>query len=225
MTVAHAVRVLVKDTRSFTSVRWTQRGFRRSQGSQPADSTQHNLMGQLDGTANPQTDSAAFAKAVWVTDGPDWFKGGTTLVVRRIRMNLDDWDAADREAREFALGRKSDTGAPLTGRAEHDPLDLGATDRNGFPVISEFAHVRLAHASNPADGIYRRPYNYDDGVSDVGLIFASYQADINRQFLPIQQRLADKDLLNKWTTPIGSAVFAIPPGCEGGSWIGSTLLD
>ncbi|MEV0131080.1 hypothetical protein AB0H83_21775 [Dactylosporangium sp. NPDC050688] len=25
-------------------------------------------------------------------------------------------------------------------------------------------------------------------------------------------------------TPIGSAVFAIPPGCEPGGWVGRTLL-
>ncbi|MBQ1015388.1 Dyp-type peroxidase, partial [Micromonospora sp. M51] len=49
-------------------------------------------------------------------------------------------------------------------------------------------------------------------------------ADITRQFLPIQRRLADRDLLNEWTTPIGSAVFAIPPGCPPGGWIGEQVL-
>jgi dye decolorizing peroxidase len=32
-------------------------------------------------------------------------------------------------------------------------------------------------------------------------------------------------LLNQWTTPIGSAVFAIPPGCQEGGYIGDTLLS
>ena len=45
-----------------------------------------------------------------------------------------------------------------------------------------------------------------------------------RQFLPVQHRLAELDLLNEWTTPIGSAVFAIPPGCEEGGWIGEQLF-
>ncbi|HEX2313050.1 MAG TPA: peroxidase, partial [Thermomonospora sp.] len=75
----------------------------------------------------------------------------------------------------------------------------------------------------------RRSYNYDEGLtadgrSDSGLLFASFQADIGRQFLPVQARLAEADLLNLWTTPIGSAVFAIPPGCAEGGWIGETLL-
>jgi dye decolorizing peroxidase len=30
--------------------------------------------------------------------------------------------------------------------------------------------------------------------------------------------------MNEWITPIGSAVFAVPPGCEPGGWIGQTLL-
>ena len=43
-------------------------------------------------------------------------------------------------------------------------------------------------------------------------------------FTPIQRRLDDLDLLNEWTTPIGSAVFAVPPGCDHGGYIGETLL-
>jgi len=76
----------------------------------------------------------------------------------------------------------------------------------------------------------RRGYNYDEGptgesVSDAGLIFISYQADVDRQFVPLQRRLDELDLLNQWITPIGSAVFAIPPGCQPGGYIGETLLD
>lgn len=45
------------------------------------------------------------------------------------------------------------------------------------------------------------------------------------QFVPIQNRLDELDLLNEWTTPIGSAVFALPPGCSEGGFIGETLLS
>ncbi len=77
--------------------------------------------------------------------------------------------------------------------------------------------------------MYRRAYNYDlppdgSGRADTGLIFASYQADVDAQFLPVQRRLAERDMLNEWTTPIGSAVFAIPPGCRAGGWIGEHVL-
>lgn len=42
--------------------------------------------------------------------------------------------------------------------------------------------------------------------------------------MPVQRTLAELDLLNQWTTPIGSAVFALPPGAEPGGWVGETLL-
>ncbi|GGO62548.1 Dyp-type peroxidase [Nonomuraea cavernae] len=225
ITVAHALRMIVKDARSFTRVRWSQRGFRRSAHAQAPGATQRNLMGQLDGTVNP-TD---LDRAVWITDGPEGLRGGTTLVLRRIRMNLETWDAADRVAREFTIGRRLDTGAPLTGRAEHDEPDFARLNRLGFPVISEYAHIRRARTEDPGLRILRRPYNYDEGVteagtSDSGLIFASYQADIGRQFVPVQRRLSEGDLLNEWVTTIGSAVFAVPPGCGPDGWIGDRLL-
>ncbi|MEU4547380.1 Dyp-type peroxidase [Nonomuraea dietziae] len=219
LTVSHALRMIVKDARSFTRVRWTQRGFRQSAGT-----VNRNLMGQVDGTANP-TD---LDRAVWIRDGP--LRGGTTLVLRRIRMELETWDAADRVAREFTIGRRLADGAPLTGRAERDEPDFEKVNALGFPVISEYAHIRRAHVSDPGMRILRRPYNYDDGLapdgrSDSGLLFASYQADIDHQFVPVQRNLAEADLLNEWITPIGSAVFAIPPGCSPSGWIGDSLLS
>lgn len=52
----------------------------------------------------------------------------------------------------------------------------------------------------------------------------SFQADPLAQFVPVQRRLDELDLLNTWTTPTGSAVFAVPPGCEEGGFVGETLL-
>lgn len=118
---------------------------------------------------------------------------------------------------------------PLTGTAEHDEPDFDAKTAIGFPVIPEFSHVRRARPEDAAQRIFRRAYNYDERpadaeVSDSGLVFVSFQADVDGQFVPIQRRLDDLDLLNEWTTPIGSAVFAVPPGCAPGGYIGETLL-
>ncbi|KAB1911670.1 Dyp-type peroxidase [Micromonospora sp. AMSO31t] len=227
LTVAHAQRVLIKDSRPFATVRWVQQGFRRAAGTEPGR-TQRNLFGQLDGTANPAP-GAALDAAVWAPDGPDWLRDSTTLVVRRISMNLETWDLLGRTDRELAVGRRLDTGAPLTGAAEHDEPDFAATGPDGLTVIPDFSHLTRARVTDDRLKILRRPYNYDgiptpEGHADSGLIFTSYQADITRQFLPIQRRLAERDLLNEWTTPIGSAVFAIPPGCPDGGWIGQQLL-
>ena len=38
-------------------------------------------------------------------------------------------------------------------------------------------------------------------------------------------RLAQADALNTWTRPIGSAVFAIPPGVHDGQFLGQGLFE
>ena len=95
--------------------------------------------------------------------------------------------------------------------------------------------------NKPWERILRRGYNYDEsvfnasgfsehrqisgGISDAGLIFVAYQADPVAQFVPIQKRLEQLDMLNTWTVPVGSAVFAIPAGVrEEGGYIGESLF-
>ncbi|GAA2524335.1 peroxidase [Winogradskya humida] len=221
LTVTHTQRMLIKDARPFAAVRWVQQGFRRSPGVQSPEHTQRNVLGQLDGTANPR--GPAIDPAVWNADG------STQLVVRRIRAEIEKWDLLSVTDKENAVGRRMATGAPLSGTDEHDEPDFTALDDAGLPKIPDFSHVTRAHVTDPAMKILRRPYNYDGvpnalGHPDAGLIFAAFQRDIARQFVPIQQRLADKDLLNEWITPIGSAVFAVPPGCREGGWIGEQVL-
>ncbi len=221
LTVSHSLRMLTKDLRSFASIRWVQRGFHDAA---PTD-TPRNLFGQKDGTVNPAAESDDFDASVWINEGP--WAGGTTLVVRRIRMEMDTWDTLDRSAMDEVVGRRLDTGAPLTGEHEHDIADLGATNKFGLPVIREGAHIRLARADTPQQQLLRRPYNYDDSSAestDMGLIFLSYQANLAAQFIPVQQRLAESDLLNEWTTPVGSAVFAVLPGCAEGQVLGDGVL-
>lgn len=227
--VSHAQRMLVKSARPFASVRWVQPGFTHSPGTHPPGSTPRNLMGQVDGTENPAPGTAAFDQIVWTPAGPDWVRGGTGMVLRRIRMELDTWDAMERSGKEQVIGRTLANGAPLTGTEERDPPDFDAVGEDGLAVIPEFAHIRMAHSDSPDMKFLRRPFSYDagllpDGRPDVGLLFAAYAADLTGQFLPIQQRLADQDLLNTWTTPVGSAVFALPPGCRPGGFLGETLL-
>ncbi|PFG36720.1 dye decolorizing peroxidase [Flavimobilis soli] len=227
LTVAHAVRMLLKDTRRFATVRWTQAGFRRARGSEASTTTMRNLFGQVDGTVNPEPGTADFDEVVWSRDG--WLAGGTSMVVRRIAMNLDTWDKLDRDGREQSVGRLLANGAPLTGTQEHDEPDFEATTPLGFPVIPEFSHVRRARSDDPRERIFRRSYNYDDAprgeeISASGLVFIACQADVDAQYVPLQRRLDELDLLNEWTTPIGSAVFAIPPGCAEGGFVGETLL-
>lgn len=262
LTVAHAARMLLKDARAFMDVAWSRTAFRRAYGSDPLGTTQRNLFGQVDGTANPGPTSEDFARLVWgestgqatavfsargepprdlASDYPAWLRGGTTLVLRDIAMDMETWDEADRPAREFSVGRDLAGGAPLTGTAEHDVPELTAVDQRGLTVISPASHVaRSRNEAKPEEQIFRRVYNYHAvptastaatgptgslAVSAAGLMFASYQASIDRQFLPIQRRLDQVDLLNQWTAPIGSTVWAIPPGVAEGEYIGQSLFE
>ncbi|MDN5894162.1 MAG: Dyp-type peroxidase [Nocardioides sp.] len=235
MTVSHALRLLTKDARTFVTVRWVQRGFRHSAAAAGTGASMRNLMGQVDGTRN--LDTAAESSLFWIGDRsrewfgaqPDWITGGTSQVVRRIAMHLDTWDELDRTGREQAIGRRLHNGAPLTGSHENDEPDLEALNDLGLEVIEPFAHIRRARSDDPRQRFLRRPYNYDEPppagqLSSSGLIFATYQADIDHQYVPIQRRLDELDLLNTWTTPIGSAVFAIPPGCRKGEYLAQSLL-
>ena len=62
----------------------------------------------------------------------------------------------------ISVGRKLDTGAPLTGTDEHDPADFTAMNEVGLPVIPAESHIARAHSRNRSETILRRPYNYDD---------------------------------------------------------------
>lgn len=229
VTISHAVRVLLGDTGPFATVRWVQRGFHRPVGTAPVGITGRNLMGQVDGTENPVPGTEDFDRVVWITDGPEWLHGGTAVLVRRIAMDLGTWGVLGVGAKEQAIGRRLADGAPLTGGTERTAPDFEAVDDNGFLVIPPTAHVRLAHATSPVERFLRRPYNYDDGVdaqgrADAGLLFVAMMADPIAQYVPVQRRLEQADVLNIWTTPIGSAVFAVPPGCAPGEHLGQQLL-
>jgi dye decolorizing peroxidase len=217
LTLAHARRMILKDSRAFADVRWIQDGFRRATGDDGV--SMRNVLGQVDGTVNPTEADPSFADVVWAGRGTGpAFAGGTFMVVRRIRAQMESWDRVGREGKELAVGRRLDSGAPLTGTAEHDPPDMDATDDRGLPVIDPASHLARARPREPGERILRRPYNYvvpdpsRPHGEDAGLVFVAFCGDVDRQFVPIQQRLAEQDRLNEWVTTIGSAVYAVPPG-------------
>ncbi|MDO5678514.1 MAG: Dyp-type peroxidase, partial [Propionibacteriaceae bacterium] len=227
-TVAHATRRFITDAAPFATRRWSQRGFWRSVDATGAAVTGRNLFGQIDGSGNPRDELLTEA----VVSQDDWLTGGTQLVVRRIEMDLVGWDEAVRDRQEASTGRRLDNGAPLSGGEELDDLDLEAKDSDVELVIALDAHSRRSHPShNSGRRMLRRGLNYThdewkDGASveTSGLIFTAFQANIADQFIPVQQMLDQGDALNEWTTAIGSAGFAIPPGFQEGGWIGEGLF-
>ncbi len=245
----HAVRQLARMAEGVAVLRWVQAGFSANAA---ANDTPRNLMGFKDGTQNPLSRrpeeavggavGPATKDAVWVgEDGPAWMRGGSYLVVRRIRIALEHWDGTEVEFQEQVIGRHKVSGAPLGGASEFDALDLDAQDADGNPVIPESAHVRLAAAaSNGGADMLRRGYSYNDGVSlvaerwppwrqgleyDAGLLFVCYQRDPREGFIPVFERMSKLDMLNQYVTHTGGGLFACPGGAAEGSFVGQGLFE
>src|SRR5699024_5392671 len=106
--VSHAARVLASGVRGVARQKWVQRGFRKAVGTDPTGRTQRNLFGQVDGTENPRSDDVDFDQVLF-SDGTSsdgqaqrWMRGGSSLVLRRIRMTMDTWEEIDRTSRELS---------------------------------------------------------------------------------------------------------------------------
>jgi len=216
--VFHAVRNLARLARGVAVMRWSQLGFGRTSSTSRAQATPRNLMGFKDGTNNIKLeDTAALDKNVWVRE-PDWLRGGSYLVARRIRMLIEVWDRSTLSDQEKTFGRTKEEGAPIGARREFDSVRLA-----DLPAGS---HVRLAH---PRNRILRRGYSFTDGMLpnlgqlDAGLFFISYQRD-PQQFIELQEKLSRADALNEYIVHTGSALFACPPGASAGSYVGAALL-
>jgi dye decolorizing peroxidase len=229
----HAARLLQRAARGTATPRWQATGFARSRGAATDEtSTLRNLMGQIDGTNNPKPADPDFDRRIFVGDeGPAWLRGGSYVVIRRIRMLLDDWDALAGPAQEKVIGRHKDTGAPLSGGSETTPVNLGARGADGRLTIAPDAHIRLAAAANNAGAaMLRRGFSFADGTlpdgsPDAGLLFLAWQADPRQGFTKVQERLANADALSRYIRHEASALFAVPPGAAEGGYIGEGLLE
>jgi len=231
MVAFHAVHTLARQARGVAVLRWSQVGFGRTSSTARAQVTPRNLMGNKDGTNNLRADDVdQLDQHVWVGDeGPEWLRGGSFVVVRRIRMHLEAWDRATLGEQEETIGRHKVSGAPLGGADESSPVDLDANDPSGRPLIPARAHIRLAAPdTNGGVRLLRRGYSFADGIDalgqqDAGLFFICFQRDPQQQFVAVQQRLADTDALNEYVVHTSSAVFACPPGVAEGQAIGAAL--
>ncbi|MEU8029861.1 iron uptake transporter deferrochelatase/peroxidase subunit [Streptomyces sp. NPDC049099] len=223
----HAIRNLARIGFGKVAIRWSQLGFGKTSSTTPDAQTPRNLMGFKDGTRNiAGTETDRLKKFVWVGDGdgPGWMTGGSYLVARRIRMNIETWDRTSLQEQEDVFGRDKREGAPVGKAKEHDEPFLKA--------MKPDAHVRLAHPdSNNGITILRRGYSFTDGTDglgrlDAGLFFLAYQRDVRKGFIPLQRKLSAHDALNEYIQHVGSAVFAVPPGVrDSGDWWGRTLFS
>ncbi|QDY06651.1 deferrochelatase/peroxidase EfeB [Micromonospora sp. HM134] len=230
----HAIRNLARIGMGVVSVRWSQLGFGRTSSTSRDQATPRNLFGFKDGTANLKAEDAGLLREqLWAQpeDGADWMTGGSYLVTRKIRMQIETWDRSSLAEQEQIVGRTKGSGAPLGRRDEFDEPDFAAKGDDGQPVIAVDSHVRLAHPTlNDGARLLRRGYNYVDGSDglgrlDAGLFFMAYQRDPRRQFVPIQTRLARNDAMNEYLRHVSSGLFACPPGVrDAADWWGRALF-
>ncbi|MFH8585906.1 iron uptake transporter deferrochelatase/peroxidase subunit [Streptomyces celluloflavus] len=229
----HALRALQKDAAGGARLRWQMSGFNRTPGATARPMTARNLMGQIDGTNNPQPAEKDFDERIFVGRDADqeWMRGGSYAVVRRIRMLLDDWEKRSVHQQEKIIGRRKDNGAPLTGGSETTPMDLDKNAADGLPVIPADAHARIAAPeSNQGAALLRRPFSYhdgfrDDGAPDAGLLFICWQADPLRAFTQLQRKLDRGDALSPFLRHEASGLYAVPPAATSGGYVGQPLLE
>jgi deferrochelatase/peroxidase EfeB len=230
----HAIRNLARIGFGTVAMRWAQLGFGRTSSTTRAQETPRNLMGFKDGTANLRAeDDDELADFVWVDRDDDpaarWLAGGSYLVARRIKIQVETWDRTSLKEQEALIGRDKGEGAPLSGGTEFTELDLDVEGTAG-PLIPMNAHVRLAHPSqNDGTRLLRRGYNFTDGSDalgrlDAGLFFIAFVRDPDRHYIPMQLQLASKDGLMEYLQHTGSGLWAVPPGVREGEYVGQALF-
>ena len=167
-------------------------------------------------------------------------RGGTYLVLRRIRTTIERWDELTVSSRRTSSVATSSQAHHSDSRPSCDPRPR-REDSLRWPLIPIDAHVRLAAPQNNGGSrILRRVYNYNNGVDqfterwppwrqgleyDIGVLFGAYQRDPRTGFIRIFGNLAFNDAFNQFTTHTASIV-AIPPGApRPGTWIAQLLFD
>ncbi len=232
----HALRDILKTMSAHLVLRWKQEGNVPVVPPKPDGSTEsaRNFLGFRDGSANPDSnDGDLMAETVWVgteRDEPEWARNGTYQAVRIIRNFVERWDRTPLREQERIIGRNKASGAPLDSGTE---ADVPAYEKDPDGKITPLdAHIRLANPRTPESRknlMLRRPFNYSNGVTksgqlDQGLLFISFQADLEKGFIAVQRRL-DGEPLEEYLKPVGGGYFYVLPGAPAAdTYLGETLI-
>ncbi len=222
----HAIRQLARIAEGVAQIRWVETGYRPIAGDR-------HLLGfsseeKVPGMNSPQ------ANAVWVGDeGLAWMRGGSYVVVRRVRFALEHWDQMPQAYQDEAIGAMKHHGLPVN--------NTNAKSSSDNAIVEENSPGHLSLVSPGRDAMLRRSYSYNDGVNftterwppwrqgleyDAGMFFICFQHDPRTGFIAVFREMANRDSrLNQFWSHVGGGLFAVPHGAKHGEYVGQDLFE
>ncbi|WP_119696681.1 Dyp-type peroxidase [Microbacterium halotolerans] len=196
--VSDATAVIVQALGQAT-VRWQAAG---SRDAPTPEGTTRTSAGFIDGIANPRT-AEELAEGVWTGDSRDTYVVYRRMSIDRAFLSLSHGD------QEAAIGRRRDTGAPLSGGDTMDDIDLFAKSDDGRRLVPNEAHARRAHPANLGLALMlRRSYSYA-APTGPGVMFTAFMND-PQTFVATQRRLDEQDAFIAHTSTDAGGMFFVP---------------
>lgn len=228
--IFHAIHSLARIGRKYCSLDFMQEGFLpiRQSSDQP---TPRDLFGFRDGTTNP-TEDQEFEDFVWVKDTKqEWLKNGSFMCYGRTIIDIETWESDRISDQETLIGRRKDTGAPLSNPDgdEFDIPDLTAKDEDGNYLIDPNSHVAITSDQRLGFKVLRRGYNYWSGLNDhgdqnAGFVNVTYVNDPYHYWL-LRDDMGKYDRLNEYYYDDYRGVYAVPHAPATGTYLGQEWFD
>lgn len=228
--VFHALRSLMKIARSTARCVFMQHGFKPARQS-ATQTTPRDLFGFRDGTTNPVEDEE-FDQYVWISGGDqEWCEGGSYMVYRRTVIDIETWENDRISDQEQLIGRRKDTGAPLSNPDgdEFDLPDFTAKDEDGNYLIDPNSHVAVTSDQRLGFKILRRDFNFwtglnEHGDQDCGFLNMAYVND-PYNYWKLRDDMGKYDRLNEYYYDDKSALYCVPQAPATGHYLGQEFFE
>lgn len=161
----------------------------------------------------------------------EWLKNGSFMCYGRTIADVETWESDRISDQEQLIGRRKDTGAPLSNPNgdEFDIPDLNARDANGDLLIDPNSHVAITSDQRLGFKVLRRSYNYWSGLNDhgdqnAGFLNCTYVNDPYRYWL-LRDDMGRYDRLNEYYYDDFRGVYAVPHAPATGTYLGQEFFE